>query len=370
MAVCDPDVQRFGPEMKELKNAGLKVYSNLQDLLLNQAVEAVWLPVPINLHREFTISALTAGKAVMCEKPAAGTVDDVDKMIAARDQSGLVVGIGFQDVYDPLVQQAKRRILSGELGQISSASVWGVWPRDSQYYSRNAWAGALRRGEDWVLDSPASNAMAHFITLLLYLLGSEQETAAIPVSIEAELYRANPIENYDTCGLRITVESGATILVLLTHAGQVECQTDSIITGTRGTLSFAGRESMTWSVENKPRQTQSRSEPHADMVRCFTGRVRGRSDCALATLETSRQHAVVINGASQAAMVHDVPPADVETVQRPGVATLRSIRDIESVLEQCAAQGKLPHESGLLRWTQPASRLDLRGYTHFAGLPV
>jgi predicted dehydrogenase len=219
-AVCDPDVVRFGREMDELRAGGLSVYSSLEELLGDSKVRAVWLPVPITLHRKFTQAAVEAGKAVLCEKPAAATVDEVDQMIAARDANRQVVAIGFQDIYDPLVQDAKRRILAGELGTISNASVWGVWPRDSFYYSRNAWAGALRRGDDWVLDSPASNAMAHFIMLMLYLLGPTQETAAIPVSIEAELYRANPIENYDTCGLRVTVEGGASVLILLTHSGK------------------------------------------------------------------------------------------------------------------------------------------------------
>jgi predicted dehydrogenase len=366
-AICDPDVPRFRHEMEELRTAGLSVYANLEELLANPAVQAVWLPVPINLHRRFTIAALDAGKAVMCEKPAAGTVEDVDQMIAARNRTGHTVAIGFQDVYDPLVQDAKRRILAGELGVIQTASVWGVWPRDSQYYSRNTWAGAIRRGNDWVLDSPASNAMAHFITLLLFLLGPTQEQSALPISIEAELYRANPIENYDTCGLRITVEGGTNVLILFTHAGERECQTDAIITGNRGSLTFTGRESMTWALADQPKQHLHRVEPHGEMVRAFAGRTRGDLSCQIATLETARQHVLVINGASQAAAIYDVPAADIDAHPRGDGVVLRAIKGIESLLAQCAAEGKLPHELGTSRWTRPAAKLDLRGYTHFAG---
>ena len=289
MAVCDPDVKRFAAEMDKLRGSGLAVYSSLDQLLADPKVQAVWLPVPITLHRKFTRAAVDAGKAVLCEKPAAATVDDVDQMISDRDRTGQVVAIGFQDIYDPLVQDAKRRILAGELGAISKASVWGVWPRDSLYYGRNSWAGGLRRDGEWVLDSPASNAMAHFITLLLFLLGPTQQTAAAPISIEAELYRANPIDNYDTCGLRVTIENGTSILILLTHAGRRECDTDVVLTGRLGTLSFKGRESLTWSI-GKVSQTHERVEPFVDMIRSFGRRAMGDVESPIATLEMARQH--------------------------------------------------------------------------------
>jgi predicted dehydrogenase len=369
MAVCDPDVNRFKLEMNALREAGLSVYTKLDDLLNDTTVQAVWLPVPINLHTPFTLAALDAGKAVMCEKPAAGTVDEVDRMIAARDRTGLLVAIGFQDIYDPLVQDAKRRILAGEIGSISNASVWGVWPRDSHYYSRNTWAGALRRGDDWVLDSPASNAMAHFITLLLFLMGPTQEESAVPISIEAELYRANPIENYDTCGLRITIEGGGTLLVLLTHAGRRECPTECVLTGSKGTLSFDGRDAMAWSINGKT-QSLRRVEPHADMVRSFAGRFQGDPSSPIATLETAWHHTVVINGASQAAAVKDIPQTCIESVHRSSGAILHAINGIETVLAECAAGGKLLHESGLCAWTKPPAKLDLRGYRHFEGTPA
>jgi predicted dehydrogenase len=365
-AVCDPDVARFAVEMAELRASGLPVYTNLDQLLADPRVQAVWLPVPITLHRKFTHAAVEAGKAVLCEKPAAATVDEVDQMIADRDRTGQVVAIGFQDIYDPLVQDAKRRILAGELGPITKASVWGVWPRDSFYYGRNTWAGGLRRDGEWVLDSPASNAMAHFITLMLYLLGPTQETAAVPVSIEAELYRANAIDNYDTCGLRVTVEGGASVLILLTHAGRRECETDVVLTGKRGSLSFKGRESLTWTI-GKVSQTHERVEPFADMIRSFARRVAGDVQSPIATLEIARQHTVVINGASEASQIHDIGADQIETIQHSGGATSRAIFGIESVLATCAALGKLPNESGICSWTRPASSMQLKVYHHFAG---
>ena len=365
-AVCDPDEERFSLQMAELRAAGLSIYTRIEDFMRDPQVQAVWLPVPITLHRKFTLAALDHGKAVMCEKPAAATVDEVDQMIADRDRSGRVVAIGFQDIYDPLVQDAKRRILAGELGKITGASVWGVWPRDSSYYGRNTWAGSLRRDGQWVLDSPASNAMAHFITLLLFLMGPTQETAAVPISVEAELYRVNPIENYDTCAMRITVEGGNSLLVLLTHAGKVECKVDTVLTGNAGSLTFSGRESLTWSSPAS-QQTHVRAEPFTPMIRSFADTVRKIPAPPLATLEIARQHTVIINGASQAASIYTIAPEYVKLIEHTEGVTTRAIRGIESILPQCAARSQLIHESGLCPWSKPAAKLNLRDYHHFTG---
>ena len=62
----------------------------------------------------------------------------------------------------------------------------------------------MQRDGRWVMDSPAANALSHFLQLPLYLLGPSMNQAATPVKVEAELYRANSIENYDTCSIRAT----------------------------------------------------------------------------------------------------------------------------------------------------------------------
>src|SRR5665213_934650 len=165
---------------------------------------AVWLPLPIDLHRTFTEKCLMAGKAVLVEKPAAGSIDDVDAMIAARDRTGLLTAVGFQNLFDPAVWAVKKRLLDGAIGQVRSASVLACWPRSQAYFNRAPWAGKLQHNGVWVLDSPANNAMAHFLNLALFLLGSTQVDSANPITVEAELYRANSIENYDTCSVSYT----------------------------------------------------------------------------------------------------------------------------------------------------------------------
>ncbi|MFN8514833.1 MAG: Gfo/Idh/MocA family oxidoreductase [Chloroflexia bacterium] len=197
VGIYEPDIATHAARMDELRASGVAI-ADSYDALLAGPAEAIWLPIPIELHRDFTERALAAGKAVMCEKPVAGSIDDLAAMRAARDRANRPVAIGFQDLYDPATHAAKQRLVNGAIGELRSATLVACWPREQSYYDRNTWAGAFRRRDTWVMDSPLSNAISHYANLVLFWLGDTLHATAHPLTVEAELYRANPIENYDT----------------------------------------------------------------------------------------------------------------------------------------------------------------------------
>jgi predicted dehydrogenase len=364
-AVWDPQITAHQARASSLRAAGVTIFDQY-DQLLADGIEALWLPVPIDLHRNYTVRALDAGKAVMCEKPAAGSVDDVDAMIAARDRTGLPVAIGYQDIYDPTTLQIKRQLLDGEIGTIQSVVLWGCWPRSEAYFRRSTWAGRFARDGTWILDSPANNAMSHFINLALFLVGPSERESAPPLQVEAELYRANDIENYDTCGLRIMAPMP--VLVLLTHACATLVEPRIELHGSAGCLRYQAFES----VEIRGRSGQQQLPLDAGgvrgaMVDRFSRWVRGSlGDDLVATLEVARAPVVAINGASEAAPVVQISPAHRKNLIDHG-STLRTIEGIEAAFARCAAAGQMPHESGQCPWSSPAGKRDLRGYKHFAG---
>jgi predicted dehydrogenase len=370
-AVCEPDLQTHNAFAQTLRDAGVKVLGGFEDLLAQDEVQAVWLPLPIDLHRSFTERALAAGKAVMCEKPAAGCVDDVDAMIAARDAANLPAAIGFQDVYSPDMQDLKRRLSSGEFGTPTTATVIGCWPRNATYYGRNTWAGKLRRGDTWVLDSPANNALAHFIHLALFLLGPRgpRDTCATPVSIEAELYRANAIENYDTCSLRVTLDGGATLFVCFSHACATTVEPEIEIDTDRTQLRILpGKRLEIGRTDNgSPQIKPLRKGVSKFVAPAFAGRVRGDAEAPIATLEMARAHTLVVNGASEASPVLDVPSGETVTTYNDEDVSLRSITGIEAAMRRCVETRQMLHESRQLSWTARPGKFDLRGYKHFNG---
>ncbi|MEX0886211.1 MAG: Gfo/Idh/MocA family oxidoreductase, partial [Phycisphaeraceae bacterium] len=370
--VCDPNPGAFPDRVAALRGKGVQVFDSFDALLAVDAIDAVWLPIPIDLHRPFTEQALAAGKAVMVEKPAAGTVDELDAMIAARDAAGLPVAVGFQDQYRLATLVVKQRLLDGVLGPIRRASVVGLGPRTDTYFKRSAWAGRIRHNGRYVLDSPAQNAMAHFINLPLFLLGPSLHEHAHPVDVEAELYRAAAIENYDTISGRVTLEEGPALLILMTHACEQTSHPAIRIQGERGEL--------TWSPINGPailttpdgREVIGADEgaPEASrrMLQRFARLVRGvdEPEVAVATLESARRHTVVINGISEAAPIIAAPPEAVAQVAGRG-GTVAAIKGIEQAFERCAARHALLHEAGGLGFTPRAGRRSLVGYSHFAG---
>jgi predicted dehydrogenase len=378
VAACDPQL-RDSERANRLRAQGVRIVDGLDEILAMPEVDVVWLPLPIQLHRPFTEKALRADKAVICEKPAAGCIQDVDAMVRARDAARLPVAIGFQDIYDPAILQLKRRISEGAIGAVTSARMMACWPRDERYFGRSDWAGRMGVGGTWVLDSPANNALAHPINVALFLLGATEKAWAEPVAIEAELYRANAIENYDTCSLRVTATpdgrgaAGVPLLILMTHACRRLIHPVIEVVGTRGRarvplfgdITLFG-EGAGAPAEQIPRSTDVRMDMLRSLGRWFRGQT---PETAVASLETARPHALLISGASAACRPRDIPSGFVvREVWADGVHG-RCVPGIEEAFEACVANNQMIHESGKLAWSEPARSLSLIGFKRFDGPP-
>ena len=190
-------------------------------------------------------------------------------------------------------------------------SVMGCWPRSERYFTRNDWVGRLRRNGRWVLDSPANNALAHFLHLTLFLLGDRVDASANPSSVTAELYRANRVENYDTCSMRFTAgDSAVPVVVAFTHAAATTVEPVIVVeTDTGSTLRYlSGRYIEIHTADGAKRETLPLSpNPHKHMLAAFAGWVRGSNGVLGSSLEMARAHVVAVNAASEAAPVIDVP---------------------------------------------------------------
>lgn len=93
-------------------------FGNYEDMLQSGLVDAVYISLPNHLHAEWSIRAMQAGVHVLCEKPFALTLDEVNAMIAASRQYGRVLAEAFMYRHHPQTKIAKEWVKSGRLGEI------------------------------------------------------------------------------------------------------------------------------------------------------------------------------------------------------------------------------------------------------------
>jgi predicted dehydrogenase len=117
-------------------------------------------------------------------------------------------------------------------------SAFGLSPRAESYYRRNNWAGRLHVDGRPVLDSPVNNAMAHYLQWLLFIGGASHAESLIPIQIEAELYRANPIESPDTVNLRLETSRGIDVRCAVSHASNEKLEMEIVVEGDKGSLTW------------------------------------------------------------------------------------------------------------------------------------
>lgn len=91
------------------------------ELIAADDVDVVYNPLPMHLHKEWTIAALRAGKHVLCEKPFASNAAEAAEMVAAADESGQILGEAFHHWYHPMFQRVLEVIGSGAIGTVTRA---------------------------------------------------------------------------------------------------------------------------------------------------------------------------------------------------------------------------------------------------------
>ncbi len=169
-----------------------KAYGSYQELLEDQDVDVVYVSLPNGLHAHWTINAMNAGKHVLCEKPLALNVSDVDAIIETRDRTGRVVAEAFMYRHHPQTFRVKELLDGGEIGEVRLI--------------RGAFTFSLSRRSDVRLDASLGG-------------GSLWDVGCYPVNFTRFLLSSEPDEVF---GWQVTGSSG----VDLVFAGQMRFEGD------------------------------------------------------------------------------------------------------------------------------------------------
>ncbi|QLI81137.1 Gfo/Idh/MocA family oxidoreductase [Chitinibacter fontanus] len=93
------------------------VCDEIDDLLASD-IDAVYIATPHPSHATFSIAALQAGKAVLCEKPAATSLDELDAVIATAQTTGRLYMEAMKPPFFPLYRLIRERIDAGAIGEV------------------------------------------------------------------------------------------------------------------------------------------------------------------------------------------------------------------------------------------------------------
>ena len=340
---------------------GVVIFNSFNDLILegSDLFDLVILPVGIGFHAEYSCKAMRAGKHVLCEKPPAATIQEVDSMSQWSEASGKVCAIGFPQMSSDLIIEAKLKVCEGIIGEVKKISNFGIWKRDKQYFSRNGWAGKITSQGRWILDGTINNPFAHQIMASLFLASAEQGRSARPREVTAELYHGNDIESEDTSCIRIKTDSGATIFGAATQCGPKDHYPEIEIVGTKGTIGIVIGKYAKIRVNNSVETIHARNDERTNMYANIFNAINGVHPIQC-PVSITKNFTLTVNGAFESSAFVNNIPAEYRAMHSPyGSAVpeeaFTAVHDIESIISRAFKERLLFSEAGVA-WARPSQK--------------
>lgn len=272
VAACDPEPHKFADFMEayEFESRGIPVYTDYRDMLAAHRAELDFatVPTPIAWHAPMHRACVEAGIPCFLEKPPTLNWEELDEMLQVETRAEKETLVGFAYTIEKSRLHLKQRLVDGEFGRVLRVGFHGWSPRDDFYYNRAPWSGRLILNDRIVLDSCLGNAMSHFVHNLLFWCGQDEILSWEPVQqIEAELYRAHDIENFDTCFARGVCNNGVEVRVAATHTGAsgdcmrewIECE--------KAFIHYESGINVEYSIRWHDGRREERSTPQIDLLR-------------------------------------------------------------------------------------------------------
>ena len=195
-AVCDLD----GAKARALATEHdiPHVAADIAELCRMDGVDVIDICTPSYLHYEQTLQALAADKHAICEKPAAGSLKEVDDLIAAEARSGKRVMPIFQYRFRSGLQKLKLLVEAGVTGRAYLSTVETAWRRRPEYYAA-PWRGKWQTELGGALVTLA----IHAHDALGYILGPARGVFAHTATL------VNPIETEDCVSASLEMADGS-----------------------------------------------------------------------------------------------------------------------------------------------------------------
>lgn len=203
VVICDLDAARA-----QSIAGKIPVSTDSDEVIHDPQIDLIDICLPPHLHVPISLKALAANKHVICEKPLATSLADIDQLERAEGASKGTLFPVFQYRFGRAMDQLVALQNAGLLGQPHMASLETHWARDAAYYAvpwRGTWAGEC--------GGAVVGHAIHAHDLLSHLFGGIK-------TVNARLAtRINPIETEDCAALSFTLQNGALATSSVTLGG-------------------------------------------------------------------------------------------------------------------------------------------------------
>jgi len=274
---------------------GIPGSGSYEDVLADPSLDAIYVGLPNNLHAEWSLRALRAGKAVLCEKPLASNADEAAGLVAEARKIGQPFVEAFHWRCHPVAERLRRLVAEGEIGAVRQIEGRFSYPRSNML--PDDFRLDYGRGGGVLMD-----AGCYVVNLLRMLLGdpiglsavkAALEGSEIDVEIDAELAFAGGVS-----GRVIATNSGTEfdIVTVITGAAGTATVHNAFLTdfGCRIDFEVGGRR---WSEDLGDTPTYVFQAAH------FADVVRGRA-AALTTVEDAVANLAVVDMIYRGAGLH------------------------------------------------------------------
>ncbi|WP_300032574.1 Gfo/Idh/MocA family oxidoreductase [uncultured Roseobacter sp.] len=242
--------QDTGRAASLLRGDACGINPDIDTALADPQIDLIDICLPPHLHVPVALRALAAGKHVICEKPLATSMQDVDALRRASSDANRQVFPVFQYRWGPALAKLRALTECGFAGKPQVASIETHWSRGADYYAvpwRGTWAG-----------EQGGAVLGHAIhnhDLMTQFMGPVSEVTAFTAT------RVNPIETEDCAALCFRMQNGSLVTSSVTLGAAVDETRIRVVfenmTATSDTAPYApGAADWTFAAREPDRQAE------------------------------------------------------------------------------------------------------------------
>jgi predicted dehydrogenase len=261
-----------------------KVVQGYDAVLNDPDVDAVYIPLPNHMHREWSLKALAAGKHVLCEKPLALNAGEAREMAAAAKESDRLLMEGFMYRFHPRSRRLHRMVNEGAIGSLRLVRAAFCYRMESAALeAENNFRLKKETGGGALMD-----VGCYGISTARWYFGRE------PVAVQAQAhYHASGVDLHLVGSLRF--DGGGLAVVEASFISALQ-QTYSLV-GTQAAIDLPHDAYIPWdkdtvfSIRDFDQETGEkvlfgRADEYRLMVEHFSDAIRGRVDLAYSPEES------------------------------------------------------------------------------------